>query len=54
MIPQKQRRCKYCQYLHLVAKVMNEPTPIEIRPTQECRIFKVSLCNNHKDLFHAR
>ena len=30
LIPHTQRKFKYCQYLHLVAKVKKEPLPIEI------------------------
>ena len=37
-------------HLVCVAKEKSE----EIQPTQECQICKVSLCNNHRDLFHAR
>ena len=33
---------------------IKEPPAKEKRPTQKCRICRVSLCKNHKDLFHAR
>jgi len=49
LITRKQIKCKYCQYLVGVARVKREPLPIEERSTQECRIFEVSLCKNHKD-----
>ena len=54
LIPHKQRVCKYCQYLAAVARVKKEPLPVVIRARKECRICKVNLCDNHKDLFHAR
>ena len=54
LIPHKQRKYKYCQYLVAVARVNKEPFPEEGRPTLECQICKVSVCKNHKDLFHAK
>ena len=54
LIPHKQRKYKYCQYLVAVARVNKEPRPEEGRPTLACQICKVSLCKNHKKLFHAR
>ena len=54
LIPGKQRKCKYCQYLVGVARVKKEPLPEEKRPYLECQICKVSLCKNHLDKFHAR
>ena len=54
LIPHKQRKCKYCQYLVAVARVNKEPSPAVNRAYKECQICKVSLCKNHKDLFHAR
>ena len=54
LIPQKQRACKYCQYLVVVAKVKKEPLPVANRVRKESRICKVSLCDDHKDLFHAK
>ena len=54
LIPHKQRNCKYCQYLYFVATVKKEPFPEVNRAYLECQIYKVSLCKNHKDLFHAR
>ena len=54
LIAHKQRTCKYCQYLVAVARVNNEPLPEVNRAYKECQICKVSLCKNHKDLFHAR
>ena len=54
LIPHAQRKCKYCQYLHCVATMKKEPLPEVNRAYSECQICKVSLCKNHKDLFHAR
>ena len=54
LIPYTQQKCKYCQYLATIATVNKEPHPEVKRSRQECRICKVSLSNNHKDLFHAR
>ena len=54
LIPHTQRVCKYCQYLAAVARVKKEPLPVANRARKECRICKVNLCDNHKDLFHAR
>ena len=54
LIPHTQRVCKYCQYLAAVARVKKEPLPQVKRAYNECRICRVSLCKNHKDLFHAR
>ena len=54
LIAQKQRPCKYCQYLVAIARVKKEPLPEEKRPYLECQICKVSLCKNHMDKFHAR
>ena len=54
LTPHKQTKYKYCQYLVAVARVKKELLPKEGRPTQECRICRVSLCKNHKDLFHAK
>ena len=33
---------------------IKEPLPEVIRPTQECQIYKVCLCKNQRDLFHAK
>ena len=54
LIPHTQRKCKYCQYLVTVARVKKEPLRQVKRPRQDCRICRVSLCKNHKDLLHAR
>ena len=54
LIPHKQRACKYCQCLVAVSRVNKEPFPVENQARKECWISKVSLCDNHKDLFHAK
>ena len=54
LIRHDQQKCKYCQYLHCVATVNKEPLPEVNRTYLMCQICKVSLCKNHKDLFHAR
>ena len=54
LIPHKQRVCKYCQYLVTVARVKKEHLLVANRARKECRICKVNLCDNHKDLFHAK
>ena len=53
-IAHKQRKCNNCQYLVAVARVNKESLPEVGRSYLECQIYKVSLCKNHKDLFHAR
>ena len=35
-------------------RTIKEPAPKEKIPTQECQICKVNLCDDHKDLFHAK
>ena len=54
LIRHTQRKCKYCQYLVAVARVKKEPLPVLQQPRKQCRICKVNLCDNHKDLFHAK
>ena len=54
LIPNTQRKCNHCQYLVAVARVNKEPVTEEGRLLLECQICKVSLCKNHKDLFHAK
>ena len=54
MIPATQAKCKYCQYLVLVAKVRKEAPPIEQRPRLKCSICDVHLCKNHVEVFHRK
>ena len=43
LITTKQRKCKYCQYLCLLAKLAGQPLPTEERPTTECQVCRVNL-----------
>ena len=54
LIPHKERKCKYCQYLVALARVKKEPLPVLHRPRKQCRICEVNLCDNHKDFFQAK
>ena len=54
LISHKQRTGKNCQSLVAVARVNKEPLPEVKGSYLECQICKISLCKNHKDLFHAR
>ena len=48
----RQQKCKYCQYLVLLAKNNKQAPPIEARPYKQCNICKLSLCDKHFDQFH--
>ena len=54
MIPASQAKCKYCQYLVLVAKARKEAPPIEARPRMKCSICDVNLCPAHVAVFHRK
>ena len=47
LITTKQRKCKYCQYLCLLAKLAGQPISTEVRPTTECQVCRVNLCKKH-------
>ena len=54
LVAHKQKKYTYCQYLVAVARVNKKPLPEVGRLYIDCHVCKVSLCKNHKDLFHAR
>ena len=49
---EKQSKCKYCQYLVMVAKKRGTTLPVEERPRQKCLICNVHLCKKHMSIFH--
>ena len=54
MISASQKKCKYCQYLVLVAKTRKEVPSAEQRPWLKCAICDVHLCSNHVEVFHKK
>ena len=46
LIPNKQGKCKYCQYLVAVARVKKEPLPVLQQPRKQWRICEVILCQH--------
>ena len=54
LITTKQRKCKYYQYLCLLAKLTGQPLPTEERLTTDCQVCRVNLCKKHLILFHSK
>ena len=48
----RQQKCKYCQYLVLLAKNNKQTPPIVARPYKQCNTCKLCLCDKHFDKFH--
>ena len=49
---EKQSKCKYCQYLVMVAKKRGTMLPVGERPRQKCLICDMHLCKKHMSIFH--
>ncbi|KAG7343270.1 hypothetical protein IV203_021215 [Nitzschia inconspicua] len=54
VIAPQQRRCIYCSYLFLLAKIEGKEDPPRPRePSRKCLYCQVHICKDHWNVFHA-
>jgi Transposase IS4 len=54
IIAKSQGRCRYCSYLHALAKLDGNPIPDVVRPVRMCSYCKDHLCVQHFDEYHTK